>query len=55
MKQETKEKEMPIKDYDKTDRNFLSTDEDVKNEKKEKAKLQPEKFPVEEGPVKNSK
>ncbi len=41
-----KQKDMPIKNYQPTDRNFQSTDEDLKADKKEHNKLQPEKYPV---------
>jgi len=46
MEKQTKEK--PMKGYDKTNRNFQATDEDVKNDQKEHGKLQPEKYPVDD-------
>lgn len=39
-------KNMPVKDYDRTNRNFQSTDEDLRADKKDKQRLQPEKYPV---------
>lgn len=45
-----KQKDMPVKNYQPTDRNFQSTDEDIKADKKEHAKLQPEKYPVNQQP-----
>ncbi len=53
MKQETKE--MPVTGHEKTDRNFQSTDKGLRDDKKQKAKLEPGKFPVEDAPLKNSK
>ena len=37
-----------MKGYEKTNRNFQSTDEDLKQDKKENAKLQPEKYPLDD-------
>lgn len=45
---EKEKKENPMKGYDKTNRNFLVTDEDIQKENREKAKLQPEKYPVDD-------
>lgn len=40
------QKEMPIKNYQPTDRNFQSTEEDIKADKKDHGRLQPEEYPV---------
>jgi hypothetical protein len=40
------EKNTAMKGYDKSGRNFQMTDEDLREDKTESGKLQPEKYPV---------
>lgn len=43
-----KDKNTAMKGYDKTNRDFQTTEEDRREDKQESGKLQPEKYPVDD-------